>query len=123
LAFCLDPGKGLLDFPGGFVDPGESVETAVLRELHEELGLSLTQDGLRYLFSFANTYLYKQISYDTCDLFFQAELPPGLNPVAADEVADLAWLDPAAVDPQRLAFASARLTLAEYLQQSKGVSP
>ena len=32
-----NPGKGLLDLPGGFVDPGESLEVALRRELQEEL--------------------------------------------------------------------------------------
>jgi len=38
---------GLLDFPGGGREGGESPEACVLRETHEEVGLRLAQDDLR----------------------------------------------------------------------------
>jgi bifunctional NMN adenylyltransferase/nudix hydrolase len=37
-----DPGKGLWAFPGGFVDPNETLKTAVIRELREETQLQLS---------------------------------------------------------------------------------
>jgi len=38
------PGKvyaGYWEFPGGKVEPGESIEVALARELHEEIGVSI----------------------------------------------------------------------------------
>jgi 8-oxo-dGTP diphosphatase len=37
-----EPGKGLWSIPGGRIEPGESDEQAVVREVREETGLTVT---------------------------------------------------------------------------------
>ena len=37
-----DPGAGLWSLPGGHVEPGETDEAAVVREVAEETGLDVT---------------------------------------------------------------------------------
>lgn len=46
-----DPGRGLWTFPGGFVDLGESVEQAAIRETQEELRIAVTLDDLIGVYS------------------------------------------------------------------------
>ena len=68
-----EPRKGFVALPGGFVDFDESAEEAVSRECREEIGAEVSD--FDFLCTAPNTYVYKNIEYKTCDMFFTAELP------------------------------------------------
>lgn len=101
---AFEPGAGLLDFPGGFVDPEESLEAAVAREVAEELGLVLPAGELVYLFSSSNRYPFEETVYRTCDAFFGIRLQerPWLSP--RDDVSDSVWVKPGDPGRAELAF-------------------
>jgi NAD+ diphosphatase len=104
-----DPGKGLLDLPGGFVDPGESAEQALRREMREEMGLEI--GALSLIGTEPNEYEYRGITYRTLDLFYHCGVadPAAARPL--EEIQEILFLDPAAVAPREMAFASARAML------------
>lgn len=81
---AFDPGKGMLDLPGGFVDPGESVETALHREILEELHLEITET--EYFGSFPNEYVYGGILYYTIDLVYICKIKDLQQIQVADDV-------------------------------------
>jgi len=109
LLLCVrahEPGKGLLDVPGGFIEFDESVEEGLRREIAEELSIEVS--GLRYLTSAPNDYRYAGIPYKTADLFFVCEAVNGGRLRAADDVAEVVLVDPLQVNPDQFAFASTR---------------
>lgn len=88
---AFDPGKGTFDLPGGFVDPLEQAETAVDREIREELNLKITSK--KYLGSFPNTYLYGGIIYFTCDMVFDCTVETLQGITATDDVSGYEFLE------------------------------
>lgn len=119
-----EPGRGKLDLPGGFVDPGEGVLEGLCRELREELGWKppvppgkSPRDVFTLFASFPNKYPYKNILYNTCDLFFTISVP-NLNEkdfnLEAEEITAARFIRPEDVNPDDVAFDSARRALAAY---------
>lgn len=109
---AMDPQKGFLGIPGGFVDPGESSEEAVARECREELGAEIT--NLRFIASFPNRYGFKDIWYNVCDFYFEADLvtdPAHLRP-DPHEVMELVWLPLDEVKDEDLSFPSLKRLVA-----------
>ena len=50
---AIEPGYGKWVFPGGFVDRGEEVQVAAIREAREETGLEIRIDRLINVYSYA----------------------------------------------------------------------
>lgn len=115
---ALEPARGTLDLPGGFVDPGESLEEGCRREVKEETGADVEVE--RYLFSLPNTYRYSDFDVHTADSFFRCRLLPGQVPAAADDAAALLWLRPADIRPEDFGLDSIRRGVARLLSQMAG---
>ena len=107
-----EPKIGYLDLPGGFVDYKESLDEALAREVMEETNLAITD--IRYFGSFANTYYYKEVTYFTADAVFLCRpVDPGALKLS-DETSEFLIVNPAALNPEELAFDSAKGSLRRY---------
>jgi ADP-ribose pyrophosphatase YjhB (NUDIX family) len=107
---AVEPFLGFWDTPGGFVEPGESLEECVRRELREEAGVEIAVG--RLVGSFPDTY--GPTGEATVNTFFECRLLSG-EPRPDDDVAELRWFSrdelPA---PGEIAFECVRAALAAW---------
>ncbi len=109
-----DPGKGMLGMPGGFVDPNESAEEALRREILEEVGLSVGE--LTFLTTAPNSYTYHGIVLPVLDIFFSARIANEQEIEHDDsEVSAWMWTEVGPEVLSRMAFASNRLALERFM--------
>ncbi len=112
-----DPKKGKLDLAGGFVDPKESAEETCKRELFEELQLDVDISNLKYLTSLPNVYQYKEIDYNTIDLFYEYRVPEKFEVnLELSEISEAVWIPLKELNLEDIAFDSQKKFFEEYLK-------
>ena len=102
----IEPGYGKWVFPGGFLDRGERVEDAAIRETWEETGLKVEVGHL------LNAYSYP--GYPVVVLVYPATVIEG-EPQALDETLEVKFFTPLDIPWDDLAFPSTKDALAEYI--------
>jgi NAD+ diphosphatase len=112
-----DPKKGKLDLAGGFVDPKESAEETCKRELFEELQLNIDISNLKYLTSLPNVYQYKEIDYNTIDLFYEYKVSEKFEAnLELSEISEAVWIPLKELNLEDIAFDSQKIFFEKYLQ-------
>ena len=100
---------------GGFVDPKESAEETCVRELFEEMKIKVDASQLKYLDSLPNTYEYKNILYNTLDLFYEYEVADKFDvELEISEISETVWLSKENLNLEDIAFDSQKLFLKNY---------
>jgi ADP-ribose pyrophosphatase YjhB (NUDIX family) len=104
----IEPQLGRWVFPGGFVDRGESVAEAAVRETLEEVNLRVSLTGILDVYSFPGQAVVV--------VAYAADVVGGsLTP--QDECLEARPFAPEAIPWDDLAFASTRLALRDYLHR------
>jgi len=112
-----EPAIGKLDLPGGFVDISEGVIEGLYRELQEEIGWTPPVEPKLFA-SFSNVYKYKNIDYNTCDMYFSVNalnLTPDDLHLEKSEITAVRFLKPEEINFNDFAFPSTVKAIKKFL--------
>lgn len=104
----IDPQRGKWVFPGGFVDRGEAVTEAAIRETQEEVNLRVGLTGILDAYSFPGS--------EVVVLVYAAEVLGGILE-ARDESLEVRLFPPEEIPWDELAFSSTTSALKDYLRR------
>lgn len=105
---AIEPQLGKWVFPGGFVDRGESVPAAAVRETREETNLKVSLTGILDVYSFPGS--------EVVVVVYAAEVTGG-EPKACDECLEVRAFTPESIPWGELAFDSTRAALKDYIHR------
>jgi 8-oxo-dGTP diphosphatase len=108
---AIEPGYGKWVFPGGYVDRGEEVKLAAVREAREEVGLDIKLDRLLDIYSYAGRA--------PVIVVYTASITGGCL-ACDDEGLEARFFEPTAIPWDDLAFRSTREALREYFKLLDG---
>ena len=98
---AIEPHRGKLDMPGGFLHEHERPVDGVKREIMEELGVEITvKECLGHELD-----PYGDEDFTVLSIGLVATIAHG-QPEARDEISAISWVGPASVDRSRIAFPS-----------------
>jgi 8-oxo-dGTP diphosphatase len=103
---AIEPGYGLWVFPGGYVDRGEPLTVAAMREAREECGLDVRLDGLVNIYSYPGRAPV---------IVVYAATAIGGSLCVDEECLESAEFDETSIPWDRLAFRSTQEGLRDYL--------
>ncbi len=105
---AIEPGFGKWVFPGGYVDRGEEIRLAAIREAREESGLEVRLDHLINIYSYAGR---------TPIVVVYAATSVGGELAVDDEGLEARAFEPDAIPWNDLAFRSTQEALRDYLTE------
>ena len=105
---AIEPGYGKWVFPGGYVDLGEQVQAAAIREAREEAGVDIRIEGL------LNVYSYPDRA--PIIIVYTATMTGGCV-ACDDEGLEAGFFERNAIPWKELAFRSTREALQEFLRR------
>jgi 8-oxo-dGTP diphosphatase len=105
---AIEPSLGKWVFPGGFVDRGETVSAAAVRETAEEVCLRVSVTGILDAYSYPGSRVVV--------IVYAAEVVGG-EPAAGDECLEVRTFAPEEIPWDDLAFESTRDALRDYVRR------
>ena len=112
----IQPFLGKMDLPGGFVEPFETAEESLRREIKEELGITVKK--MEYCCSFPNEYPFSGIDIYTLDFAFRINIEPSVEMTPMDDISEYKFYKPEDIPWDKLQGSSMIKIIKKALKQN-----
>ena len=112
---AVEPQKGMLDLPGGFVDVMETAEQALCREIKEELNLEVSE--LSYFMSYPNEYVFGGLSVFTLDLVYICKIKSFKEIDAKDDISEFKFYEHEFIPYQEIGSISMKKIVKSFVKK------
>src|SRR5574344_875889 len=111
-----EPAKGSLDLVGGFVDLGETIEQAMVREVKEETNIEIEVE--KYLFCLPNKYVYSGLDVSPLDFFMQCKIVDMSKLELGDnENSEILFIEKDKINPDDFGLESVKKAIELYIKK------
>lgn len=111
---AVDPHKGMLDLPGGFLNINETLEESLIREVKEELGITIKD--FQYISSFHDEYEHGGVSSRSVCMLFHGLLPPDAQIQTGDDAAGFVMISQKDIPYEKIAFSGMADSIQQFLR-------
>lgn len=112
---AVEPQKGMLDLPGGFVDVLETAEQALCREIKEELDVEVTD--FSYFMSCPNEYVFGGLTVFTIDLAYICKIESFTKMSAKDDISGFEFYSPDKIPYAEIGSSSMKEILRSFVDK------
>jgi len=108
----FEPKKGYWDWPGGFLEPCESLKDSIKREIKEELGVKIELG--EFVGAYSDTYLFQNINNPVIVLVMTGKINGEIK--VSDDAGGYKYFSKKEILKQKLAFKSMEKGLKDYIE-------
>ena len=111
----MEPYKGFLDTPGGFLSLRESMEACMVREIEEECGIKAKEGELKYFKNYPTRYMYNDMNLHLVLFCYILKVSDNIKIKDTKELIKVKFYNKETIPYEKVGFEVVKRSIRDYL--------